>query len=38
MASRNQLDLFGNDQPELFDEEAPTAMAIPTGSARACSG
>ncbi|MDQ6436525.1 hypothetical protein RB623_20945 [Mesorhizobium sp. LHD-90] len=24
MASRNQLDLFGADEPELFDEDAPT--------------
>jgi hypothetical protein len=24
MASRNQLDLFGSDEPELFDEDAPT--------------
>jgi len=24
MASSNQLDLFGTDQPELFDEDAPT--------------
>lgn len=23
MASRNQLDLFGADEPELFDEDAP---------------
>jgi len=24
MTSRNQFDLFGVDQPELFDEDAPT--------------
>lgn len=24
MTSRNQLDLFGADEPELFDEDAPT--------------
>lgn len=24
MASRNQLDLFGADEPEAFDEDAPT--------------
>lgn len=24
MTSRNQLDLFGADEPELFDENAPT--------------
>lgn len=24
MANRNQFDLFGNDEPDLFDEDAPT--------------
>lgn len=24
MASRNQLDLFGGNEPDLFDEDAPT--------------
>ena len=24
MASRNQLDLFGSNEPDLFDEDAPT--------------